>query len=104
ARKVTLAKDEVKVVYFPLTVNAIGRHTISVKAMGSALSDAVRRPIEVLPDGKEQTITLSDRLSKSKEISVQFPPNAIPGARSLWIKFYPGIFSQIVEGLDGMLQ
>lgn len=103
-RTVKLEKDEVKVVYFPVTVKSAGSHTVTVKAMGSGLSDAVRRPVEVVPDGKEQTITLSDRLTKTRDLEVRFPPNALDGSRSLWIKFYPGVFSQIVEGMEGILR
>jgi hypothetical protein len=101
---VQMAKNEVKVVYYPLTVSALGRHTLKVTARGSKLSDAIMRSIDVTPDGKEMRAAINDRLEKLVEKSVQFPANAIPGANSLWVKLYPGAFSQVVEGLDGLLR
>ena len=31
------------------------------------------------------------------------PTTAIDGASTIWVKLYPGAFSQVVDGLDGML-
>ena len=50
---IRMAKNEVKAVSFPITVVALGRHTLKVTARGSKLSDAVVRSVDVLPDGKE---------------------------------------------------
>ncbi len=103
-RTVHMAKNEVKSVSFPLTVTALGRHTLKVTARGSKLSDAIVRSIDVTPDGKQMDRAINDRLEKSVEKTVTFPGNAIPGASGLWVKLYPGAFSQVVEGLDGLLR
>ena len=99
-----LLAGEVKVVYYPITTRAIGKHTLTVTAAGSSLSDAIRRPVEVVPNGKEFRTTVNDRLDSSVEKMISFPSGAIPGASNLWVKLYPGAFSQVVEGLDGLLQ
>ena len=31
------------------------------------------------------------------------PENAIPGTANIFAKVYPGVFSQVVEGVEGML-
>ena len=38
---------QVKVVYYPIVVNAIGRHALTIMAKGSKLSDALKRQIGV---------------------------------------------------------
>jgi hypothetical protein len=101
---VKLEKDQVTVVYFPIRVNAAGRHTLTVTARGSRLSDVVRRTINVLPDGKPQELVINDRVNKSAKRTVQFPASALPGNSSIMVKLYPSAFSQIVEGLDGILR
>lgn len=107
-KTVHMAKDEVKVVYFPLTVRQLGRHTLMIDAKGSKLSDAMRRTIDVTPDGKEFRPTINDRLDAGEKNKVEkvvgFPNDAIAGASGLWVKLYPGTFSTIVEGLDGILR
>lgn len=101
---VHMGKNEVKVVYYPITVSALGRHALKVTARGAKLSDALMRSIDVTPNGKEVRAAINDRLEKLVEKTVTFPSNAVPGANSLWVKLYPGAFSQVVEGLDGMLR
>ncbi len=103
-RTVHLAAGEVTSVHFPLKVSAIGRHTLTATARGTRLSDAVRRPIEVTPDGKEQLQTINDVLSGTSDRQITVPANAIAGASTLWLKVYPGSFSQLIEGLDGILR
>lgn len=105
ARKtVHLEKNQVRVVYFPLVANAIGHHTLTVTAKSARLSDAVRRPVEILPDGMLREIALNDRVAGAVDRFVSIPDNAIKGANSLWVKLYPGAFSQVVEGLEGILR
>lgn len=94
---------QVKVVYYPITVNAIGMHALLVTAKGSKLSDAVRRQIEVTPNGKRVDVAINDRLERKAEKTFTVPANAIQGASACYVKLYPGTFSQVVEGLDGIL-
>ncbi len=103
-RKISLNKDEVRVVYFPITVRSTGRHAFTVRAKGAQLSDAVRRAVDVMPDGKERRETVGDRLNGRAEHVIKFPAHALDEERAMWVKLYPGAFSQVVEGLDGMLR
>jgi uncharacterized protein YfaS (alpha-2-macroglobulin family) len=103
-QELEIGKDEVKVIYYPITVDEIGRQTLTITAKGSTLSDAIRREIEVLPDGKEIRAAVSDRLEGRVQRTVRIPVDAIDGASNLWVKIYPGAFSQVVEGLDGLLR
>jgi hypothetical protein len=99
-----IESGQVKVIYYPITVNAIGTHALMVTAKGSKLSDAVRRQIEVTPNGKRVDVAINDRLEKRAEKTFTVPANAIKGASACYVKLYPGAFSQVVEGLDGILR
>jgi hypothetical protein len=98
-----LKKDEVTVVYFPIRVKRIGYHSLLVRAYGEVKSDAIKRNATVLPDGKLFEDIISDRLTGKVVQTISFPNDAIQNANWLGLKIYPGIFSQIVEGLDKLL-
>jgi uncharacterized protein YfaS (alpha-2-macroglobulin family) len=117
---VTLNSGQVDVVYFTLKVKQIGWHKLTVHAYGSQMSDAIARTIEVLPDGKQMEQTWNGRLNPSLtppergngsqtspfavDQIVTIPKEAIDDASKILVKVYPGIFSQIVEGLDSILR
>lgn len=98
-----LEKDEVSVIYFPIRVKKIGYYSMLVKAYGELKSDAIKHMIAVLPDGKRFEDVIADRLEGTVTKSVAFPKNAIRDANSLMLKIFPGIYSQVVEGLDNLL-
>ncbi|MFW5840514.1 MAG: alpha-2-macroglobulin family protein, partial [Planctomycetota bacterium] len=102
--KVTLEPNEVKGVKFPITVKKIGFHRFTVVARGSKMSDAVARSVEVVPDGKEMRISESGRLNGPVTHTLRIPGNSIEDASKIFVKVYPGVFSQVVEGLDSILR
>jgi len=91
-------------VYFTVTAKKIGRHKLTVKAHGHKLSDAIRREIEIVPDGKEFRTSISDTLEKSVSKTVSIPEDAIADGSNILVRIYPGVFSQVVEGLDKIFQ
>ncbi|MFT6628364.1 MAG: hypothetical protein ACJA1R_001625, partial [Flavobacteriales bacterium] len=101
---VDLAPGEVTVRYFEVQVDRVGTHPFQVTAIGSELSDAVRRVIRVAPDGQEQLVVASDRLSGTVTIPVAIPDEAIDEASTILVKLYPGLFAQVLEGLDSLLR
>ena len=70
------------------------------------MSDAILKQVKVYPDGKEIFFTESDRMSPTEPVqaTVVIPPEAIPGTQNLTVKIYPGLVSQVVEGLDSLFQ
>ena len=101
---VKLGPSEVKAVHFPIVVRRIGFHRFTVVARGSAKSDAVARSVEVVPDGKEFRLSASGRLTKDVAHTIAIPAGAIDEASKIFVKVYPGVLSQVVEGLDSMLR
>jgi hypothetical protein len=100
----TIASNDIEVVYFPIRVLDFGRQGFQVTAWGSAMSDAIRRDVTVVPDGKEFRSTESDWLRESKEITLDIPAEAVPGTPTVEVKVYPGVMAQAVEGLEKILR
>ncbi len=99
-KTVNMKPDEVKAVFFRIKVKDIGNRTFTVQAKGSKLSDAIRRQVEVLPNGRLFTWTKSDSLSQKETVDVNIPEKALPGASKILVRLYPGVMSQVVDGLD----
>ena len=102
--EVSLKAGEVKGVQFPIIVRKIGFHKFTVTARGASKADAVARSVEVVPDGKEFRISASGRLTKGVTHSIAIPGDAIDDASKIFVKIYPGVLSQVVEGLDNILR
>jgi hypothetical protein len=99
-----LKANEVTSVKFRIRAKKIGHFPLTVKASGTKMSDAVKRGIDVMPDGKKFEQVASDRLSGTVSQTVTIPDNAIADASKLFVKIYPGVFSQVMEGTEGMLR
>jgi 5-hydroxyisourate hydrolase-like protein (transthyretin family) len=100
----TIASNDIQVVYFPIRVLKFGRQGFQVTAWGEKMSDAIRREVSVVPDGKEMRLAESDWLRESREIPIQVPPEAVPGTPYVEVKIYPGVMAQVVEGLEKILR
>ncbi len=106
----TLEPNEVTSAAFRIRASRFGVHELTLFAYGEAMSDAVKRTIEVVPDGKETMKNISDQIvadgkkTAVREATVTIPEGAIDGTERLWIKVYPGSFSQVMEGLDNLLR
>ncbi|HPC83546.1 MAG TPA: MG2 domain-containing protein [Thermoanaerobaculaceae bacterium] len=103
-RALHLAPREVTSVSFRLVARQPGMHALTLEAAGSTMADAVERQVRVAPDGQEQVRTFNGTLEKTVTQRVDFPSEAIAGASDLFLKVYPGAFSQVVEGLDAILR
>ncbi len=103
-KTVEMQPNQVGVARFRIAAKKIGNHKLTVTARGTKLSDAIQRVIEVRPDGKEIWQTVNDRLEGDIAKTITIPPNAVPGGSNILVRIYPGAFSQMVDGLDKMLQ
>lgn len=103
---ITIASNDITIVYFPIRVKAFGSYPFTVTALGTTMSDAIQKPVRVYPDGKQIFFTESDRMDADNPATVDLdiPQEAIPGSQSLTVKIYPGMVSQVVDGLDSILQ
>jgi uncharacterized protein YfaS (alpha-2-macroglobulin family) len=103
-RTLTIASNDIEVVYFPIRVRQFGHQGFQVTAWGEKMSDAIRRQVRVLPDGKEVRLTESDWLRENKEVTLDLPSYAVPDTPRVEVKIYPGVMAQVIEGLEKILR
>lgn len=103
-KTVRLGPNDVSSVTFTFKVLRVGDHRMTVVGRSGSRKDAVSRPIRVVPDGREILDTVNGRLSGSVQHSVIIPHDSVPGGSTILVKVYPGITTQVIDGLEGMLQ
>ena len=111
-KAVEVGAGEVTVAYFRLKASQIGDQQLQVTGRlggqtaqsGGPSGDAVARNLAVLPNGEQHVVVVNERLEGSATKEILIPDEAIPGASKIFVKFYPGALSQVVEGLDSILQ
>ncbi|MGA2256595.1 MAG: MG2 domain-containing protein, partial [Thermoguttaceae bacterium] len=102
--KLDLAAGEVRSVSYRLRVKQVGRHELTVHAAGGGVADAIKRTIEVLPDGRRVENSASGTLQQPAQIAWSVPADAIEGSVKANIKLYPSTFSELVDGLEAIFQ
>ncbi len=105
-KTIEIASNDITVVYFRIKAQDFGMQPFQVTAYGSRMSDAIRKDVRVFPDGKELRFAISDKLTPTlpAQQTLRMPADAIPGTQKLIVKIYPGVVSQVVEGLDALLR
>ncbi len=92
---------------FTLEAKKIGKFKLTLSAGMNGKTnraDIVVREIEVIPNGREQSVVFNGRLENTAQHQVDFPANAIPDASKIFVRLYPGPLSQVIEGMDSILQ
>lgn len=101
---VQLGANEVKGVRFRIKATGLGFRKLTVRAQGTSRADAVRREVEIVPNGKRFEQAFNGRLSGNVQQTVTIPESAIKDASNILIKIYPGFFSTVIEGMDKILR
>jgi hypothetical protein len=104
SKTLTVGPNDVTSAHFRIRAAEFGQQRLEVTAWGNVQSDAIVREVRVLPDGKEIRKSDSNWLQDGARGTVRIPQNAIAGTPRVEVKVYPGIFSQVVEGIDGLLR
>ena len=92
---------------FTLEAKRIGKFKLTLAARmqgGADRADIVVREIEVIPNGREQSLVFNGRLEDAVQHELNFPANSIPEASKIFVRLYPGPMSQVVEGMDAILR
>src|SRR5207253_1667790 len=103
-RRVELQANEVRSLAYRLRAVKVGNHHLQVTARGQGVADAVKRFLEVVPDGKKVEQVVTDRLTGDVTQTIDIPAGAVPDSYKILVKVYPGVFSQVLEGTEGMLR
>jgi uncharacterized protein YfaS (alpha-2-macroglobulin family) len=106
-KNVTVDSGRVGGSQFTIEAKRIGKFKLTLNArMGGPASraDIVVREIEVVPNGREQTMVFNGRLDSVVQHQLEFPSAAIPDASTIFVRLYPGPLSQVIEGMDSLLR
>jgi hypothetical protein len=104
AQKIELDANAIRSTSFRIRVRQVGDQTLQVTATGSGVADAIKKSIEVVPDGRRVETVVNGTLDNPARHTFTVPPEAIDGSTRMIVKIYPSTFSQIVEGLDGIFR
>lgn len=113
-RTLDVKPGDVTSVKFRIRADKIGFQPLTVKAHGTKKSDAVKRVVEVVPNGQRFEKVITERLTSADrkpvvsalniKHTIEIPDDAIADASKLFVRVYPGAMAQVVDGLDGMLR
>jgi uncharacterized protein YfaS (alpha-2-macroglobulin family) len=103
-KTIEIGAGEISSTNFRIRALKPGRHSFRVSARGTSLSDSVERTVRVKPDGRRIEQVVNGRLDKAAQASITIPANAVVGGNDLYLKVYPGAFSQVVEGMDSIFR
>lgn len=80
-----------------------GNQLVSVS--GKEVSDAIKKPVDVLPYGEETTQTLTKILDNTiNTFEINLPANALQNQQHIELKLYPNLLTHIAESIEGILK
>jgi len=103
-QKLSLGPNDVSVVYYPIQVKDIGKQKFTLYAKTQKMTDAITKDVTIIPEGKEFRLSENGWLKEPVICELKIPVNSISKSYDMWVKIYPGMFSQLIEGLDSMLR
>jgi len=106
-KNVTVQSARVGGAQFTVEAKRIGKFKLTLGARmkgGANRADIVVREIEVIPNGREQSVVFNGRLETTAQHEVTFPADSIPEASKIFVRLYPGPLSQVIEGMDSLLR
>lgn len=78
-----------------------GNQVVSV--VGTDASDAIRRTIDVFPDGQEVVDTFGKVVNNSASFDISCPANTLKSGHSLELKVYPNLLAHLLESVEAIL-
>jgi uncharacterized protein YfaS (alpha-2-macroglobulin family) len=103
-QRLELAPREVRSTFYRVKAKQAGTHELQVSASASGIADALKRRIEVVPDGRRVEQVFNGSLQQPGGATLLVPDDAIEGSVQAFVKIYPSSFSQLVEGLDNIFR
>ncbi len=74
-----------------------------VTVLGNEASDAIRRTIDVFPDGQEFVDTFGKVLDNSTTFEIDVPSNVLKSGRALELKLYTNLLAHLLESVEAIL-
>jgi CD109 antigen len=94
-----------------IRANKIGSIKVKIEAIGTLASDALEKPLKVIPEGIPKTITQSVLVVKngsssvySSSLSCVLPPTAVSDTTSASASITGDLMGPMINGLDNLIQ
>tara|TARA_R110002074_G_scaffold182410_3_gene347273 strand:- start:3231 stop:8240 length:5010 start_codon:yes stop_codon:yes gene_type:complete len=92
-------------VLVPITANAdVGTATLGLMGEVNGWTDRVLQTIPVVPRGFPHHVAKSGLVTTTTEFVIGVPEDHVPGSLSSGLTFYPAPLTDLVQGLEGILQ
>ena len=105
SKQVSVPAKSVGSVSFRIRATKVGAHPFTATGVSATDSDGVKRTVEVKPDGERHEVVFSGTLKPGTTThTVQIPTAAIDDASELFVRVYPGILAEVVQGFEALLQ
>ena len=90
---------------FVIVADKVGWHTVTVYAASDEASDAVIRPIEIVPDGKRVKTLFNGEVGNGTVVETLFlEPDRVEGSENAWVKLQGGVDAVLLEGVDDFIR
>ena len=90
---------------FSIKATKVGTFGFTVTGVSASDSDGVKRAVTVLPDGVRKEVIFSGALKPgSVAHTVNIPTAAIDGASELFVRVFPGLLAEVVEGFESLFK
>src|SRR5437868_9206993 len=103
-KRLELKPNEVRSTSYRLRARQVGSFELQVTARGSGVADAIKKQIEVVPNGRRVEQVFNGTLQNPAQIALSVPDQAIDGSTRVILKVYPSTSSQLVDALDAIFQ
>lgn len=87
---------------FAAVATEVGANEVVVTATGEDVADVIKRPVTIVVDQHRVVTVRNGAAQGTQELSFDIPKIASAEGQALRLKLYPGMFSQIAEGLRGV--
>jgi CD109 antigen len=96
ALSVTVPAGSATAVHFPVRPVALGDFPVQITARGSSLSDAVMRPMKIVPNGVIEA-------GAEVDLDTRVPPAAVAGSARAYLNLTPSPVAQTMNGVSDLL-
>jgi len=104
SQAVEVPGDYVTYVTFTIQATKAGWHTITLEGIAGNVSDAVVKPIHVVPDGtKVETLFNGQVENSTSEHSLWLDPRRIEGGETSWVKIQGGVEAVLLDGVEAYI-
>lgn len=102
---ITLDTNSSKLVYIPISILKAGNNSFKVKATYNGIEDIVQKTMDTKNKGIEvQKLVSSGSTNEKIKQDIIYDVKAVENTKSLKIKLYPSVMSQVVEGLENIFR